>query len=121
MNKYEIIFESLQDMVNSGDLTLEQANEINDLAYEKYVIEAGLTQKQIKAMSDEQLRSQYNTLDKRYNNYEKKYKESIPNTLASNSTFDKQSKNRLDIGAILDNIRADLRKVEAEMKKRGIM
>lgn len=33
MNRYEIIFESLQNMVDSGDLTLEEANKMNDAAY----------------------------------------------------------------------------------------
>lgn len=39
MNKYEIIFESLQEKVTSGELTIEQAEELNDTAYQKYVVE----------------------------------------------------------------------------------
>lgn len=40
MNKYEIIFNTLQKKVDNGELTLEKASEINDLAYEKYVTES---------------------------------------------------------------------------------
>lgn len=40
MNKYEIIFSTLQKRVDNGELTLEKASEINDLAYEKYVTES---------------------------------------------------------------------------------
>lgn len=36
MTKYDIIFESLQEKVNSGVLTLEDAEILNDVAYEKY-------------------------------------------------------------------------------------
>ena len=36
MTKYEMIAEALQEKVNNGELTLEDANKINDLAYEKY-------------------------------------------------------------------------------------
>lgn len=39
MTKYEIIFESLQEKVNSGELSLEDASVINDIAYEKYICE----------------------------------------------------------------------------------
>ena len=40
MNKYDIIFEALQQKVNAGILTLEDAEILNDLAYEKYISEA---------------------------------------------------------------------------------
>jgi len=36
MTKYEIIFESIQDKVNSGELTMEDAKVLNDVAFEKY-------------------------------------------------------------------------------------
>ena len=36
MTKYDIIFESLQEKVNSGELTVEDAQVLNDVAYEKY-------------------------------------------------------------------------------------
>ena len=36
MTKYEIIHEALQDKVNSGELTVEDAEILNDMAYEKY-------------------------------------------------------------------------------------
>lgn len=38
MNKYDMIFESLQERVNNGELTVDDANRLNDLAYEKYVV-----------------------------------------------------------------------------------
>lgn len=37
MNKYDTIFESLQEKVNSGELAIDDAERINQLAYEKYV------------------------------------------------------------------------------------
>ena len=40
MTAYEIIFESLQNQLNQGLITYELAEEVNDLAYEKYVIES---------------------------------------------------------------------------------
>ena len=36
MNKYEIIYESLQERVNSGELSIEDAQVLNDLAYDKF-------------------------------------------------------------------------------------
>ena len=36
MRKYDIIFESLQEKVLSGELTMEDAEILNDVAYEKY-------------------------------------------------------------------------------------
>ena len=39
MNTYDIIFEALCDRVESGELTLEDAEIINDLAYDRYVNE----------------------------------------------------------------------------------
>lgn len=40
MNKYELIFESLQEQLDNGLITYELAEEVNDLAYEKYVVES---------------------------------------------------------------------------------
>lgn len=40
MDKYEIIFNALQERVNTGELTIEKAEQLNDLAYEKYVTES---------------------------------------------------------------------------------
>lgn len=40
MSKYEQIVEALQNKVDNGELTLEDANRLNDLAYDKYVLEA---------------------------------------------------------------------------------
>jgi translation initiation factor 2B subunit (eIF-2B alpha/beta/delta family) len=36
INKYEAIHESLQEKVNTGELTLEDAEKVDTLAYEKY-------------------------------------------------------------------------------------
>lgn len=55
MTKYELIAEALQDKVNSGELTLEDANRLNDLAYTKYVIEAKDNSKDLELI--EQLKS----------------------------------------------------------------
>ena len=40
MTMYESVFNKLQERVNSGELTLEDANRLNDYAYKKYVVEA---------------------------------------------------------------------------------
>lgn len=45
MTKYEIIFEALQERVNSGELTLEEAETLNDLSYIKTTLN---TKKNIK-------------------------------------------------------------------------
>ena len=39
MNMYEKIFEKLQERVETGELTMEDAERLNERAYEKYVIE----------------------------------------------------------------------------------
>lgn len=39
MGKYEIIYEALQEAVNNNDISLEFAESVNDLAYNKYVVE----------------------------------------------------------------------------------
>lgn len=40
MTKYDIIFEALQEKVDSGELSLEEAELVNDVAFEKYICEA---------------------------------------------------------------------------------
>lgn len=40
MTKYEIIYEELQSRVDKGELTVEQAEVLNDLAYDKYATES---------------------------------------------------------------------------------
>lgn len=47
MSRYELIAEALQEKVNLGELTLEEANKINDLAYSKYVEEASKENKDL--------------------------------------------------------------------------
>ena len=34
--KYDVIFENLQEKVTNGELTMEDAMKVNDLAYKKY-------------------------------------------------------------------------------------
>ena len=55
MTKYEIIYEELQNRVNEGLLTLEDAELINDMAYEKYVNESKDESKDLELI--DQLRS----------------------------------------------------------------
>lgn len=40
MDKYNEIFEALQEKVNNGSISSEFAESVNDLAYEKYIVEA---------------------------------------------------------------------------------
>ena len=40
MDRYDVICESLQTLINNGSITLEFAEEVNEAAYEKYVTEA---------------------------------------------------------------------------------
>ena len=40
MNKYDIIFEALQEKLENGELTMEEAEALNDAAYNRYVTEA---------------------------------------------------------------------------------
>lgn len=40
MNNYEIIYESLCNAVNDGEISLQFAEEVNQLAYDKYVTES---------------------------------------------------------------------------------
>ena len=42
MTKYDTIFESIQDKVNTGELTVAEARILNDIAYDKYVVENSL-------------------------------------------------------------------------------
>ena len=36
MTKYDVIHENLQEKINNGELTLEDAQKVDNLAYEKY-------------------------------------------------------------------------------------
>ena len=45
MNEYELIYEELCERVECGELTLEEAEIINDVAYDKYVKEANIYDK----------------------------------------------------------------------------
>ena len=39
MNEYDLIYEELCERVECGELSLEDAEIINDVAYDKYVME----------------------------------------------------------------------------------
>ena len=39
MDKYDIIFEALQEKYNEGELTMEEVIDLNEAAYQKYVVE----------------------------------------------------------------------------------
>lgn len=52
MSKYEKIAEVLQERVNNGELTLEDANRLNDLAYSKYVTEAENENKDVELVEE---------------------------------------------------------------------
>lgn len=47
MNKYELVFESLQKSLSNGEITLEEAEVLNEYAYDKYVEEATRLSKEI--------------------------------------------------------------------------
>ena len=54
MNKYDLIFEAVQESLNNGEITLEEAEILNDYAYDKYVEEATRLAKEIhKLCSDD--------------------------------------------------------------------
>ena len=43
MTKYDAMFEAILNDYENDNITFEQAEELNDLAYDKYVVEADLT------------------------------------------------------------------------------
>lgn len=45
MNKYDIIFDSIQNKYNNNEITYEFANELNNLAYNKYIINESVESK----------------------------------------------------------------------------
>ena len=50
MTMYDVMFEAINEQYENGEITFEQAEELNDLAYDKYVIE---TSKETKAKRDD--------------------------------------------------------------------
>jgi hypothetical protein len=40
IERYNAIFENLQERVNKGEITLEDAQKVNDMAYDRYMSEA---------------------------------------------------------------------------------
>ena len=53
MDQYELIYEYLQESVNNGLFTVEEAEELNGLAYEKYVTEGNAYNKYISKNQEE--------------------------------------------------------------------
>ena len=53
MNKYDLIFESLQESLDNGEITLEEAEVLNDYAYDKYVEEATRLAKEIHKLNSD--------------------------------------------------------------------
>ena len=45
MNKYDLIFEAVQESLNNGEITLEEAEFLNDYAYDKFIMEDGHSKK----------------------------------------------------------------------------
>lgn len=43
---YDIIYEAINEQYENGDITFEQANELNELAYDKYIIETSKATKE---------------------------------------------------------------------------
>lgn len=39
MDKYELIFEKIQEQLEKGEITLEEAEALNDVAFNRYVTE----------------------------------------------------------------------------------
>ena len=52
MYEYDLILEELNERVECGELTLEEAELINDYAYEAYVLEGNAFNKLIKKRYD---------------------------------------------------------------------
>ena len=69
MNKYDLVFEAVQESLNNGEITLEEAEFLNDYAYDKFIMEDGHSKK-LKARHDAKKRN----IEKRfYDNMNFKY------------------------------------------------
>ena len=53
MNKYELIFEAVQEALDNNEITLEEAEILNDYAYDKYVEEATRLAKEIHKLNSD--------------------------------------------------------------------
>ena len=53
MNMYDVMYEAICDQYENGEITLEEAEILNDVAYDKYIIEAELTKQQKKEKKKE--------------------------------------------------------------------
>ena len=108
MTKYDIIFESLQEKVNSGELTVEDAEILNDVAYEKYgdddteyeeelISEATRLAKEIHKKQQE-TSDMYRTYVNAYKKYkEKAKKEKDPRTKETFEKLEKKYKKKADV------------------------
>ena len=137
MNKYEIIFESLQEQLSCGNITLEEANILNDYAYEKYIEEKTALQKRInddnkrEKLEDYAQKRKYKYYDELYrhkdDDYNSKNKKQIERSINSieeilyniddNDNYQKQR-----ITKIKNNIKealkdGDIKYAEKEMKR----
>ena len=65
MEKYEMIFEALQNKLSNGEITFEEAESLNNAAYEKYVVEGNAFNRVVK---DKEKKAQ--KLDNKANAYE---------------------------------------------------
>ena len=84
MNEYDLIYEELCERVECGELSLEDAEIINDVAYDRYVNEANVYDKLVdkhaaaarkeydKARRLEEIQSQYRKDDPQRSRYEDK-------------------------------------------------
>ena len=92
MTKYELIFESLQNQINNGLITYELAEEVNDLAYEKYVMEDKSDIASVYARKDreEKIRSQKGATKR-------------PKITKNMTDHDKLSLRYYDHGSMMDN------------------
>lgn len=69
MNKYELIFEAVQEALDNNEIALEEAEALNDYAYDKFIMEDGHSKK-LKARHNAQKKN----IEKRfYDNMNFKY------------------------------------------------
>ena len=66
MNKYDLIFEAVQEFLDNGDITLEEAEFLNDYAYKRYITESELTKKEKK---DKKKQYKQKEMDKEFLKY----------------------------------------------------
>lgn len=50
MNKYELIFEAVQEALDNNEITLEEAEFLNDYAYDRYITESSNNEREFNRM-----------------------------------------------------------------------